>query len=169
MTKVIGVAALVLLAAVEVASAQADPAALQKQGIARVTQYLDNLRRTGDAAPLLPQLRQAQDELTTSYNGSVAAGDFASAALSVLTLGDIERLQDHWDPALALYDRARALAVRARHPGYQARALTGMARTELLGGGSLSAASDQRKPLWSFAQHQPRYNNSRDGRQREQS
>lgn len=140
----IGVAGLVLLTTrVAVAIAQADPAALQKQGIARVTQYRDNFQRTGDSASLLPQLRQAQNELTVSFNGFVAARDFGSATLSVLTLGDIERMQDHWDSALALYNRASLLAKQANHPGYQARALTGLARTELLGGGSLSAAIDQ--------------------------
>ena len=113
----IGIAAFVLGLAAAAASAQVDPAVLQKRGIAKVTQYVDNFRRTGDRASLLPQLRQAQDELTASYTKFAAAGDFASAALSLLSLGDIERMQDHWAPAAAHYDRARVLAGQADNHG----------------------------------------------------
>ena len=139
----IGVAAFVLLAdRAAVASAQADPAALQKQGIARVGEYIDNSRRTGDQTSLLPQLGRAQQELTASYNGFLATADFRSATLSALTLGDIARMQSRWDAALTQYDTARSLAVRARDPGYQSRALVGKARIEMLRGGSLSVAND---------------------------
>jgi len=142
-TMMIAGGALVLLGRPpSLASAQPDPTALQKQGIARVTQYIDNFRRTGDRASLLPQLRQAQGELTASYTQFAAAGDFGSAALSLLTLGDIERMQDRWNPAAALYERARVLAGQAHNAGYQARALTGLARTKLMGGASLSEAVD---------------------------
>src|SRR3989454_9564409 len=143
-TTMIGVAALVTLAQpVALARPQDDASVLQKQGIATVNQYIDQFRRTGDRSSLLPQLQQAEREPMASYEGFVAAGDLAAAALSAITLGDIERMQDRWDPARALYGRARALALQARNSGYQARALTGLARTELLGGGNLSAASDR--------------------------
>jgi len=143
-TTMIGVAALVVLAQeVALARPQDDPGALQKQGIERVNQYIDRFRRTGDRSALLPQLQQAGRELRESYNGFTATRDLAAAALSVITLGDIERMQDHWNPSRALYSRAQTLAVQAHHPGYQARALTGLARTELSGGGNLSAAIDR--------------------------
>lgn len=140
----IGLVALVLLAhPVALALSQDDPGALQSRGIERVGQYINGFRRTGDRASLLPQLHQAQIELTASYDAFGARGELASAALSALTLGDIERMQNRWEGALVHYGRARDLARQARHAGYQARALTGLARTELLGGGSLSAAIDQ--------------------------
>src|SRR2546425_3601109 len=143
-TTMIGVAAVVVFAQeVALAGPQDDPGALQKQGIERVNQYIDRFRRTGDRSALLPQLQQAGRELRESYNGFTATRDLAAAALSVITLGDIERMQDHWNPARALYSRAQPLAVQAHHPGYQARALTGLARTELSGGGNLSAAIDR--------------------------
>jgi len=124
------------------ASAQVDPVAMQKQGIATLAEYIDNFQRTGDQTSLLPQLRQAEQELTASYNGFVANGNFGAAALSALTLGDIARFQTRWDAAIAHYDTAHVLAVRARDPGYQSRALVGYARTELYRGGNLSVAND---------------------------
>jgi CHAT domain-containing protein len=119
-----------------------DPKVLQKQGIKRIDQYTDHFRRTGDQTSLLPELQEAQSELKASYDGFLARRDFAAAAWSVIKLGDIERLQTHWDAASRLYTRARDLARQANHSGYQAKALLGLAKREVYGGGNLGAAAD---------------------------
>lgn len=119
-----------------------DAESLQKQGIQRVDQYLNYMRRTGDRASLLPELLRAQNELTASAKAFLAEQNAASAALSFLRLGDIERLQNHWDAALALYTRSRELAKLAKNADYEAQALTQMTRTEVLGAGDLGAAAE---------------------------
>jgi Skp family chaperone for outer membrane proteins len=118
-----------------------NPDSLQKQGIQRVDKYIEYLRRTGDRVSLIPELHKAQDELTASSSEFVARQDFVGAALSFIKLGDIERLQDHWDSALTLYTRARELAKQANHSGYQARALTLLTKTEVLRSGNLGVAA----------------------------
>lgn len=135
-------AILVLSLQVAFADPADDPKVLQKQGIQRIDQYTDHFRRTGDQTSLLPELRKAQSELSASYDGFLARRDFAAAAWSVIKLGDIERLQAHWDAASQLYTRARDLARQANHSGYQAKALLGLAKREVYGRGNLGAAAD---------------------------
>lgn len=135
-------AVLVVTAPVALAYPADDPESLQKQGIQRVDQYIECVHRTGDLVSLIPELHKAQNELTASSRGFLARQDFAGAALSFIKLGDIERLQNHWDSALPLYIRARELAKQANHSGYQAKALTLLTRTEVLGSGDLGAAAE---------------------------
>lgn len=124
------------------ATAGQDPAALQKQGIQLIDNYRNYVRRTGDMTSQLPQLQQAQIALTYSAKGFLAQQNLTAAALCLIKLGDIERLQNHWDAARPLYARARDFAKQANHPAYQAQALLQMTRTELLGRGDLGAAAD---------------------------
>ena len=119
-----------------------DSDALQKQAIQRIDQYRDYARRTGDVNSLLPQLQRAQYELTTSIKAAMAVQNFSSVSFSLLKLGDIERLQNHWDSARSLYANARKFAKQANNPAYEAQALTQMAKTEVLGGSDLGAAAD---------------------------
>src|SRR6516162_10450585 len=105
-----------------------DADALQKQAIQRIDQYRDYARRTGDVNSLLPQLQRAQYELTTSIKAAMAAQNFSNVSLSLLKLGDIERLQNHWDSARSLYANARKFAKQANNPAFEAQALTQMAK-----------------------------------------
>jgi len=119
-----------------------DSDTLQKQAIQRIDHYRDYARRTGDVNSLLPELQRAQNELTLSASASLANKNLANAALSLIKLGDIERLQNHWNAALPLYSRARQLAKQANQPDYEAQALIQMTMTELLGGGDLGVAAE---------------------------
>ena len=131
-----------LTLAAPVVACAADAEALQKQGIQKVDQYLDYMRRTGDVNSLLRELFTAQAQLRSSADGFLAVQNPAGAALSFLKLGDIERWQNHWDAARSLYSRARQLARQAHDVTYEAKALTQLARTELLGNGDLGAAEE---------------------------
>jgi tetratricopeptide (TPR) repeat protein len=128
------------------AAAEGDPVILQQQGIERIERFIDTFRRTGDRTTLLGELPRAAAELTTSYEAFIARGDLAPAALSVIKLGDIYRMQDAWPQAIDLYSRAYKLARQAQHPAYQAQALLGRARAALYGlrdYGTASADIDQ--------------------------
>jgi CHAT domain-containing protein/tetratricopeptide (TPR) repeat protein len=134
-------ALLFAFAALRVAGA-ADAEELQKQGIQKVNQYRDYMRRTGDVNARLSELLSAQAPLRLSADAFLAQQNPAGAALSFLRLGDIERWQNHWDAARSLYSRARQLAKQARNAQYEAQALTQLTRTELLGKGDLGAAAE---------------------------
>jgi len=105
----------------------------QKQAISRIDAYIEHFRKTGDRATLLPELARAEAELTTSYKAFINTGDRASAALCLIKLGDVQCFQDRWDRALQFYRQAESLANKVGHTAYQAKALVGQARTELLG------------------------------------
>jgi len=134
-------ALLFAFAALRVAGA-ADAEELQKQGIQKVNQYRDYMRRTGDVNAKLSELLSAQAPLRLSADAFLAEQNPAGAALSFLKLGDIERWQNHWDAARSLYSRALQLAKQARNALYEAQALTQLTRTELLGKGDLGAAAE---------------------------
>jgi CHAT domain-containing protein len=119
-----------------------DAESLQKQGILRLDQYRNYIRRTGDLASMLPELQRAQNELAASAKAFLAEQNRAGAALSLLKLGDTERLQNHWDAALKFYSGSRELAKQAKNADYEAQALTEMTRTEVLGVGDLGAAAE---------------------------
>ena len=119
-----------------------DAETLQKQGIRRIDEYIASVSRTGDFTSRILELQKAQNELTASSNQFLARQDFAAAALCFIKLGDIERLQKHWNPAFQFYTRALQLAKQADNAGYQAKALNQLARTELLGLQDLQSAAD---------------------------
>lgn len=66
---VLRTAALVLTLAAPVTVCAADAETLQKQGIQKVDQYLDHMRRTGDVNSLLPELFSAQAQLRYTKRG----------------------------------------------------------------------------------------------------
>lgn len=59
-------AALALTFAAPALACAADAEGLQKQGIQKINQYLDYIRRTGDANSKLPELLNAQAQLRLS-------------------------------------------------------------------------------------------------------
>lgn len=127
------VSALVCVSASLAFSATEDPARLQQQGIQRIERFIEQFKRTGDRTSLLPELKQAEAELTLTEQEFRRRGNLPGAALSLVKLGDLQRLQTHWDRAVELYGQALTTAQQAEHPEYQARALKGMAKAEFLG------------------------------------
>jgi CHAT domain-containing protein len=110
-----------------------DPIALQQRAIQRIDGYIDRFRKTGDLTSLLPDLQQADVELAASYEVFLRRGNREAAALSWIKRGDIGRLRNQWQQAVAFYQQAHQLAEKAAHRGYQAKALTGQARAEAYG------------------------------------
>lgn len=109
----------------------ADAAKLQQRAVARIERYIDHFRRTGDRATLIPELQQAERELTKSYELFVRAGDVAAAAFVHIKLAHTHRLQSRWSTAIAMYGEARREAARAGHKEYEATALRGLAMAQL--------------------------------------
>ena len=108
----------------------ADPTVLQRDAIAKIDAFVDYFRKTGDYRSRIADLAEAERQLRASVDGFGGRGDFASAALSLIRLGQIQRMQGKWDAARAYYEQAEAAARKANHPAYQAKALLGRAQTE---------------------------------------
>jgi CHAT domain-containing protein len=109
------------------------PDLLQEQGISRVDNFIDHFRKTGDYQSRIYDLQIAEQELFTSYKSFVSLHEPAQAALSLVKLGDSQRMQKRWKQAVAYYSEAYTLAEKAKHPAYQAKALMGRARAEMYG------------------------------------
>jgi CHAT domain-containing protein len=124
---------IVMVAPGYAAAAEMQAASLQKRAIQRIDDYIEHFRRTGDQKTLLPELQKAEQELSQSFAEFQRAGDLQAAALSLIKLGDTQRLQNKWNDALPYYRDAETLARQAGHRAYQAKALMGQARTEYLG------------------------------------
>ena len=135
-------AAVLLTMLTGTAAAQIDAQAIQKQGIQSVDQYRDYIRRTGDLNGRLPELLRAQNQVRASVVQFLIEHNPAGAAASLLKLGDSQRWMNRWDDARNSYSRARELARQAGNARYEAQALTGLTRTELLGKGDLGAATE---------------------------
>ncbi len=85
-----------------------DPQLLQKSGIAAIDHWLDYVRRTGDAKSTVSELAVAQSQLKASYDIFLKQQNFAGASLSAIKIGDIQRLQNQWRQAIAIYQAAIA-------------------------------------------------------------
>jgi tetratricopeptide (TPR) repeat protein len=123
-----------------------DAQRLQRQGIARIDHFLEQARRTGELTSASQQIEldKAEQDLTRSLQISTAAADHVSVASTLIALGDIQRLQNHWDPALILYNRALAVAEMAQDVGSRAKAVTNVSRVEVRRGdleGALNSAN----------------------------
>lgn len=110
-----------------------NPTLLQERAIKQIDHFIDHFRKTGDRKALLPELQEAANELAESLDLFMRNGDLAGAALSLIKLGDIHRMQDRWNQALDLYQQAEDLAKQIKHPARQAKALMGQARTKVYG------------------------------------
>lgn len=108
----------------------ADPAELQRDAVAKIDAFVDTFRKTGDYKSRVGDLADAERQLRASVDGFVGRGDLANAALSLIKLGQTQRMQAKWDAALPYYQQAEIAARKANHPAYQAKALTGQASTE---------------------------------------
>jgi len=144
--------ALFLLAAFpSPAAATESPEVLQARGVQGVDQFIDHFRKTGDHASLLPQLRDAEAVLAPTYDTFIAQRNGAGAALSIQTMGDAERMQNHWDLAYEYYRRALGAAQQGDNIAYQAKALLGMAKVEGYGRNNPGAAAARVKEATKLA------------------
>src|SRR5262245_9948927 len=90
----VGLASLILLPAL--AAAQGDPLALQQQAIRRIDAFIDHFRKTDDRRSRLPDLAQADAELTASNRALAARGEWATLAHGLIKQGHIYRMQGQW-------------------------------------------------------------------------
>lgn len=124
---------LILFALPSVCFSDTEASLQQNQAIKRIDRYIEHFRKTGDRQTLLKELQQAEIELKNSFEMFKKAGNLAGGALSLIRLGDIQRLQNRWKEAKDYYEKAENLAKKANHSAHHAKALTGLARVESLG------------------------------------
>ncbi|MBV8273970.1 MAG: tetratricopeptide repeat protein [Verrucomicrobia bacterium] len=93
-----------------------DPVALQSDAGAKIDAFIDNFRRSGDRVSRIGDLEDAERHLRASVDGFVSRGDLANAALSLIKLGQIQRMEGKWDAALPYYQQAEVAAQKANNP-----------------------------------------------------
>ena len=133
------------------AAAPEPPEVLQARGVQARDHFIDHFRKTGDHASLLGELQGSELALAASYDAFKARGNAAGAALSALTLADVERMQNHWDAAYEHYRRAFELAQQGRDATVQAKAVLGMAKVEGYGRNNPGVAADRVKEATKLA------------------
>lgn len=111
-------------------AAENDAALVQQQAIARIEAVVDHFRKTGDFRSRVADLQESESELTTSNQAFAARGDWSAVAHGLVWLGQIQRMRDTWEPALAYYRQAEVTAQRANDIAMQVKALTGIAKAE---------------------------------------
>lgn len=109
----------------------ADPFLQQREAISRIDAFLDYFRKTGDYRSRVGELQHAERELTSSADAFTAQKDWASLTLSLIKLGQIQRMQGKWSAAIGYYQQAENTAGKANHSGYRAKALVGRAQAEV--------------------------------------
>lgn len=124
---------LMLAAALPPAFGQAgrDPQALQNSGIAKIDQWTDYVRRTGDAKSTVSELAAAQADLQASFDVFMQQKDYAGASLSKVKIATIQRLLNQWRQAVPIYQAAIELAKLANRTDYQTTALSNLSDSEL--------------------------------------
>jgi CHAT domain-containing protein len=110
-----------------------DAVSLQKQAIERVERCAANLRKKGELQSVMPEVRQAVEDLSRSYQEFMNRENWTAAALSLHKLAVLQRWQHQWQPAKDLYQQAYDLARRANHVGHQVKMLVGLAKVACLG------------------------------------
>lgn len=130
-----GALAAALSAALWIAAAPAraagEPAQLLEQATQRIDGFIDRFRRTGDFTSGVADLARAQADLEEARRQFESRSDWASAALCLIKLGQSQRMQGHWDPAIGYYEAAEADARKAGHRPHQAKALMDRAKAEV--------------------------------------
>jgi CHAT domain-containing protein/tetratricopeptide (TPR) repeat protein len=116
------------------ALAQNDAAAQQKRAIQQIEDCRQKFYKN-DALPqmLVPELDRIAEELSGTVEQFTRAGDDAAAALSLIKLGEIQRMENHHAEALEFFKRGFAFAKKAGDAASQAWALIGQGRAELAG------------------------------------
>ena len=104
---------------------------LQAEGIAKLDQWMDHKRSTGDASNL-NELSAAESDLKSSFDLFMQDQNLPGAAWSAIRLADISRQRNQFDQATKMYQSAIELAQRAKRTDYETLALARLALTELL-------------------------------------
>jgi len=99
-------------------------------GTRAVLAFVDHFRRTGDPTSKLAELNAAGLDLLAAAGSFMARGDNANAAQTLISLGDIHRMQGRWEPALSAYRMAETFARQAADNTLLARALKTQAQAE---------------------------------------
>lgn len=99
-------------------------------GSRAVLAFVDHFRRTGDPRSKLADLNAAAPDLVAAASRFMASGDSAKAAQTLISLGDIHRMQGGWGPALSAYQMAETFARQAADRALIARALKNQAQVE---------------------------------------
>ena len=73
--------------------ASVDPLALQARAVRRLDDFVANFRRTGDFQSRLPDLAQADTELSSSNRALAARGDWSALATGLIKQGSVRRIQ----------------------------------------------------------------------------
>ncbi len=113
------------------AGAGDEPERLLQEGTVQLDAFVDHFRRTGDFSSGLPSLARAQAELEEARRGFEQRGDWASAALCLIKLGQSQRMQGRWNQAIDYYRAAEAAALKAGNRAHQAKALMDRSKAEL--------------------------------------
>lgn len=113
-----------------IAVAEEDPSQLQARAVGRIDAFIDHFLKTDDYLSLRPELDQAEQELRASHSAFVAGGNWASAAKSLLRLGQIQRMRGDMNASAEEYRQAETAAERVEDPELLAQALIGLARAE---------------------------------------
>jgi tetratricopeptide (TPR) repeat protein len=99
-------------------------------GSRAVLAFVDHFRRTGDPSSKVAELNAAAPDLVAAAKSFIARGDNANAAQTLISLGDIHRMQGGWEPALSAYQMAESFAHQALDRALIARALKNQAQVE---------------------------------------
>ena len=124
-----------------------NPLQLQQDGIAKIDQWVDYVRRTGDAKSTLSELAAAQAELKASFDMFAQRQDYAGAALSAIKIAHIQRLENQFRQAATVYQGAIQLAQHANRTDYQTTALSYLAYSELQLGDTDAATQHAREAV----------------------
>src|SRR5262249_14099163 len=90
--------------------AQGDPLELQARAIRRLDGFVETFRKTGDMRSRLPDLAQAEAELSASNQMLVARGDWSALALGLIKQGHVYRMQGQWQASIPFYSQAAEAA-----------------------------------------------------------
>src|SRR5258708_7757131 len=124
-----------------------DAQALQSRGIAKIDQWIDHVRRTGDAKSTASDLTAAQDDLKASLDLFMQQRDYAGASLSTIKIATIQRLLNQFGQAVPIYQAGIELAEHANRGDYQTTALSNLAFSELQLGGTDAAEKHAREAV----------------------
>ena len=100
-----------------------DPLAQQARAVRRLDDFVAHFRRTGDFQSRLPDLAQADSELSSSNRALAATGDWSALATGLIKQGSVRRIQGDWAQAVMLYQQAALAAQRAHSVSQHADAL----------------------------------------------
>jgi tetratricopeptide (TPR) repeat protein len=91
--------------------------------------FVDHFRRTGDYVGKLGELPRETDLMAAAGN-FMARGDNAKAARTMISLGDVHRFQQRWEPALYAYRMAETFSRQTPDQTLLVKALKWQAQIE---------------------------------------